>query len=151
VGNAFQLEKIRVDRRELLSLPSYLLQKTLEHFKATSLAALWPTEAELLPELLDAEDPLNDTPPVTSFQVTSKLDVFPNCGEQAPWWLLGNLETDGVDRVIDTFISHSNPGLRLNYETPLKVLARKHGDRNGDRIYGKIDLGQRFIRLEAMD
>ncbi len=100
--------------------------------------------------LVEEEQPLNETPKVTSFLVTSSLDVYPNCGEIAPWWRLGNLRTDGVDAVIDTFERHSNTGLRLNLDTPIKRLASKYGRRDGDRLYTRTDLGERWIRFEGM-
>jgi hypothetical protein len=150
VGEGFSLEEVRISRSELFSLPSYFLGKTLKHFKAESFEKLWPTEEELLPLLLEDARPLNDNPLIVSFQVRSDFNVYPNCGENAEWWRLGNLRADGIDTVINTFLKHGNPGLRLNYDTPLKYLAAKYGDRYSDRLYDRTALGHRWIRLEVM-
>jgi hypothetical protein len=144
------LEEARINRNDVVSLPSYFLEKTPKHFKSDTIEKLWPTEAELLPSLLEDGQPLNDNPPVVSFHVRSDFDVFPNCGEDSGWWRLGNLREDGVNTIIDTFLKHDNLGLKLNYEIPLKYLAAKYGNRKGERLYSKTSLGQRWIRLEAM-
>ena len=149
-GEGLNLEDIRINRSELLRLPPYFLDKTITHLKAESFEKLWPTEAELMPFLLEDNQPLNDNPPIISFHVRPDFNVYPNCGEDAEWWCLGNLNMDGIDSVINTFIKHSNPGLRLNYETPMKYLAKKYGNSHGDKLYTRYDLGHRWIRLEAM-
>ena len=148
-GEGFNLEEIRINRSEILRLPRYFLDKTLMHLKAESFEKLWPSEAELMPSLLKDEQPLNDNPPITSFHVRSDFNVFPNCGEDAEWWSLGNLKTDGVDSVVSTFLNHNNRGLRLNYDIPIKYLAVKYGNSHSDRLYTRYDLGHRWLRLEA--
>ena len=149
-GEGFNLEEVRINRNELFGLPSYFLEKTLKNFKTENFEKLWPTEEELMPLLMEDDQPLNDNPPVISFQVRSDFNVYPNCGENAEWWRLGNLKDYGINAVMDTFLKHGNPGLRLNYSTPLKYLAAKHGDRHGDRLYDRTDLGHRWIRMEVM-
>ncbi len=149
-GEGSNLEEVRINRDELLRLPSYFLEKTLMHFKAESLEKLWPTEEELMPLLLEDEQPLNDSPPIISFHIRSDFNVYPNCGENAEWWCLGNLKTDGIDCIISTFIEHGNPGLKLNYEVAIKYLASKYGNNHGDKIYTRYDLGHRWLRLEVM-
>ena len=150
VGEGFDLERIRINREELLRLPPYFIEKTLKHVKAESIEMLWPTEAELLPSLLADDSPLNDSPQITAFMVASDFNVYPNCGEIADWWRLGNLKTDGIEVVMDTFLGRRNPGLRMNYEVPVRYFAEKYGDRDGDKLWTRGDLVQKWIRLEAL-
>jgi hypothetical protein len=150
MGEGFNLEEYRINRTDAFSLPSYFIEKTLKHFKMETIDKLWPTEKELLPSLLENAQPLKDTPRIISFHIKSDFNAYPNCGEDSEWWCLGNLKTDGIHMVIDTFINHGNLGLRLNYETPIRYLARKYGNRDGIALYSRDALVHRWIRLEAL-
>ena len=151
-GEAFNLENIRIRRRDAQRLPDYLMQKTLKHFKADSMEKLWKTEAELMPTLLKQEKPLNENPPVPALMVASDFNVYPNSGEIASWCCLGNLKTDGVDAVMDNYLNRHTLGLKMNHEMPVSYFARKYGNSQGDRLYTTgTDLMLKWFRLEGMD
>jgi sulfatase maturation enzyme AslB (radical SAM superfamily) len=151
-GEAFNLEKIRIRRSEAQRLPDYFIQKTLIHFEADSIEKLWKTEAELIPSLLKQENPLNENHQVPALMVTSDFNVYPNSGEIAPWCCLGNLKTDGVDAVMESYLNHHTLGLKMNHEMPVSYLARKYGNLRGDRLYAtSTDLVLKWFRLEGID
>jgi len=149
-GAGYNLENIRMSKDDFLRLPPYFIEKTMKYFKAYDLDNLLKTEAELLPELLADNSPLNDTPEVTAFMVASDFNVYPNYGEIADWWSLGNLKTGGIELVMDAFLNHKNPGLKMNYEIPVKYFAGKYGDKKSAKLYTRGDLIQKWFRLEAM-
>jgi hypothetical protein len=150
IGEGFNLEEIRPRKNDLLKLPQYFIEKTLKHWKSESIDNLWKTEAELMPSLLDDDNPLNENPEVPAFMIDSEFNVYPNCGEIAAWWCLGNIRRDGVPVIIENYLTRNNPGLNMNYEIPVSYFARKYGNPAGDRIYARSDLIQKWIRLEGM-
>ncbi len=149
-GAGYNLENIRLGKEHLNQLPSYFMEKTVKHFKVESIGHLWQTEVELLPLLIQDDKPLKDEPSLPAFVVTPDFSVYPNCGEIADWWRLGNLKADGIDAVMDTYLRHANPGLYRNYHMPVSYFARKYGDREGSRLYSKVDLVQKWFMMEML-
>lgn len=150
IGSAFSLEEIRLRKNDLLSLPGDFIGKTMKHFKKDSVNDLWKTEAEMLPALLEDDNPLNENPEVPAFMIDSAFNVYPNCGEIAEWWKLGNIRQDGVHTVVQNWLDRNCSGLRMNHEVPVSYFARKYGNPDGDRLYEKTDLVQKWIRMEGM-
>jgi MoaA/NifB/PqqE/SkfB family radical SAM enzyme len=151
MGAGFDLEDIRLRRSDLRKLPEYLIGKTLEHYQSASMDTLWKTESELLPELLGEDVPLNEESEILAFMVDSDFNVYPNFGEIAEWWCLGNVKKDGVGTIIDNFIGRNTPGMKMNFEIPVSYFAKKYGKRDNERLWAKVDLVQKWHRLEAMN
>jgi hypothetical protein len=151
MGAGFNLENIRLRRSDVPMLPEYLIEKTLKHMNSENIDVHWRTEAELLPELLEENNPLNEESEILAFMVDADFNVYPNFGEIAEWWCLGNVKKDGVAKIIDNLISRNNPGLRMNYEMPVSYFAKKYGQPDNEKLYGKTDLGAKWFRLEAMN
>ncbi len=99
---------------------------------------------------MEEHNPLNDDPGIPAFFIDSDFNVYPNCGELTGWWRLGNLRQDGVETVIETFLNRNTPGLRMNYETPVRYFARKYGNPESDILWAKSDLVHKWIRMEGM-
>jgi hypothetical protein len=150
VGEGYNLEAIRLRRSDISKLPEYLIGKTLRHFNVEDTGTLWKTEAELLPELLEDDKPLNEESEILAFMIDTDFNVYPNFGEVAEWWCLGNVKEDGVGRIIDNFINRNTPGMKMNFEIPVKYFAEKYGKQDSERLWAKVDLVQKWHRLEAM-
>ncbi len=150
MGEGYNLLDIALRKDDIEKLPGCLVEKTLEHRKKETVNSFLKTEAELLPELMEDDNPLNDDPKITAFSIDSDFNVYPNCGEPTGWWRLGNLKEDGVEKVIETFLNRNTPGLRMNYETPVRYFARKYGNPESDILWAKSDLVHKWIRTEGM-
>ncbi|MBN2076314.1 MAG: radical SAM protein [Dehalococcoidales bacterium] len=150
MGSGFYLEDIRLRKNDIARLPEYFIEKTVKHFNYDDINASWMTEAEILPELLVDDNPLNHHSD-RAFYVDSEFNVYPNCGEIAEWWCLGNVKRDGVNIIMDNYLNRTCPGLRMNHEVPIRYFAAKYGDKIRDRICERSDLGLKWIRLEAMN
>ncbi|UCC16705.1 MAG: radical SAM protein, partial [Dehalococcoidales bacterium] len=150
-GEGFKLEDIRLRRSDLPKLPEYLIEKTLKHFSSESTDTLWRTEAELLPGLLEENSPLNEESEILAFMVDSDFNVYPNFGEIAEWWCLGNVKEDGVGVIMDNYLNHACPGMKMNFEMPVRYFAEKYGKQDNERLWAKVDLVQKWHRLEAMN
>jgi MoaA/NifB/PqqE/SkfB family radical SAM enzyme len=151
MGAGFDLEDIRLRRSDVKNLPKYLVEKTLKHLKSENTDTLWKTEAELLPGLLDEDIPLNEESDILAFLIDPDFNVYPNFGEIAEWWCLGNVKKDGVGKIIDTFIDRNTPGMKMNFEIPVSYFAEKYGTQDNERLWAKVDLIQKWHRLEAMN
>ena len=101
IGEGFNLENIKLRRSDIKKLPYHLLEKTLRHFKSESTDTLWKTEAELLPALLEENNPLNAESELLALGVDPDFNVYPIYWEVAEWWCLGNVKRDGVGKIID--------------------------------------------------
>ncbi len=151
IGAGFNLEDIRFRRSDISKLPKYLVDKTLKHFNSENTHTLWKTEAELLPSLLEEDNPLNEESEILAFMVDADFNVYPNFGEIAEWWCLGNVKEDGVEKIIDNFIKRSTPGMKMNFEIPVRYFAEKYGKQDDERLWTKVDIVQKWHRLEAMN
>ena len=60
--------------------------------------------------------------------------------DPAARWRLGNLKTDGVDRVLQRFQYNEVPGLHVNFQVPVSQLARMYGRNNSHLMYSRGDL-----------
>ncbi len=100
-GEAMHIEPLRPPVEALARIPGYLAEKTMQHHGKTSLEeCLGRAEDDWLPELLCCDQPRAEYPEIQAFMVTPDLDVYWNGGELAPWWRLGNLEAEDIERVM---------------------------------------------------
>lgn len=149
-GEAYLIEDERPTPETLEVVPTYLAEQTKKHFGVSSLAeCLGKPEREWIPELLADEGPLAEYPGTLASMVTPDLDVYPNMGEVAPWWRLGNLREEGFDVVMHRFQNDETPGLWANFHVPVSQLAKEFGRVDSDCIYGRGDLVQKWLRQWA--
>jgi MoaA/NifB/PqqE/SkfB family radical SAM enzyme len=151
IGQGFNLENIRLRESDLGKLPNNLIEKTLKHYKSESADILWKTEGELLPELLEENNPLIAESVPLPLGIDPDLNVYPIYWEVAEWWCLGNVREDGVGKIIDNLINRNNPGLKMNYETPVSYFAKKYGKPDGEKLYANTELVAKWFRIEAMN
>jgi len=151
-GEAARIERLRPAAGALERLPGYLVEKTLAHFGVGSLAeCLGQAESALLPDLLVRQEPHARFQGTLSFFITPALDVYANVQEPASWSCLGNLEREGLDRVLARFECDETPGLHGLYHVPVAELACRYGRPDCRQLYSPGDLVSRWIRLRAQE
>jgi len=136
---ARKIEDLRPTAAEVAGLPESILAPTRQH---RAKETLWETEAALYARILrmgreGASDRL--LPDALWLFVRSDWDVFSNLGTLEPWWCLGNLKSDPVDRLIRRFEEDDIPGLRTLVRTPAVELAERYGDSTGRKIYSNVE------------
>lgn len=147
-GEAFNIEHLRPIADDLSSIPSYLAEKTKDHLDASTFEeCLGKAESEWIVELSEENEAFATFPPTLALMVTPELDVFSNLGEPMPWWKLGNLNTDGVDRIMSCFENDEAPGLHVNFHVPVSQLAQNYGRKDSQYIYTRDDLILRWLRM----
>jgi hypothetical protein len=147
-GEAFNIEHLRPTVDVLSSIPSYLIEKTKDYLGASTLEeCLGKAEQYWIAELSEESKPFATFPPTLAFMVTPELDVFSNLGEPMPWWRLGNLETDGMDKIMYRYENDEVLGLRVNFHIPVSQLAQEYGRKDSQYIYTRDDLILRWLRI----
>ena len=77
--------------------------------------------------------------------VDASLNVFPQFGEVQPWYRLGNLRTDGPERIIEAYTSDQTPGQYAQFVMGAKALAERYGNLESDLLYTPGRLFRRWI------
>jgi hypothetical protein len=68
-----------------------------------------------------------------------------------PWWKLGNLRVEGVDKIMQCFENDEVPGLHVNFHVPVSQLAQIYGRKDSQYIYTRDDLILRWLRMWGED
>jgi hypothetical protein len=145
-GSGYEIEDIRVEENDLRRIP-----QNLTAICCDGLQSLGQPENILLDELSYSKNAPNIRPPVPSVLITADYDVYPNIAEPTEWWRLGNLKTDGVDKILRAYRNETPPGMTANRTIPIYELARRYGDINSKKLYTKGDLICRFMHLWGVD
>jgi MoaA/NifB/PqqE/SkfB family radical SAM enzyme len=145
-GEARNIEDLRPTISELDALPMELLEDSRRWLGRTT---LWDSEACWYAQLLGAapEDvPAYPVPGKLALYLLPNWDVYSNMGTLEPWWRLGNLKIDGVERVIERYCAARPLGMHLALYVSRARLAGEYGDSGGQRVYGSADdLLSRYI------
>lgn len=151
-GEAFNIEHLRPTVDVLSSIPCYLVEKTKQYHGTSSLEeCLGKAERDWIAELERENEPFATYPNTLAFMVTPGLEVFSNVGEPMPWWKLGNLRMESVDRIMRCFENDEAPGLYGNFHIPVSELAQTYGRQDSQYIYTREDLILRWLRMWGED
>ena len=145
-GNGYDLESVRIDAGDITRIPNGLVDICRE-----GIDLLGQPENALLELLLNDNNSPNASANVHSLSVNADFDVYPNIAEPAEWWRLGNLKTDGVDKIVKAYRDETTPGMITNREMPISELARQYGDICSNKLYHKDDLVCRWLHQWGVD
>jgi hypothetical protein len=150
-GAALGLEYLRPTDRDLDRVP----RQFLEQSEARMGRPIGTPERALLRSLRDDCGPaLRSIGEATSghpvsFYIAPGFDVYLTFMAVWPAYRLGNLKTDGVAGVLDTYEQDRTPGLQAMFHTPTCELAWRFGRPHGRRLYDTGDLQWRWASLLA--
>lgn len=145
-GSGYAVEDIRIEENDLCLIPEELISICRE-----GIEMLGQPEYALLDDLPHHSGPPNMDANIPCLAVNADYDVYPNIAEPAAWWRLGNLKTDGVDKILKAYRDGTTPGMRANRTTPVSELAMRYGDPNSKNLYDKSDLVCRFMHQWGME
>ncbi|HUW12791.1 MAG TPA: hypothetical protein VM537_23895, partial [Anaerolineae bacterium] len=150
-GAALGLEHLRPTEGDLERVP----RDFLEQSEARIGGPIGTPERRLLRSLRDEGGPaLRSVSEATSghpvsFHIAPGFDVYLTFMAVWPAYRLGNLKTDGVAGVVDTYEQDRTPGQQAMFHTPTSELARRYGRPHGRRLYDRGDLQWRWVSLLA--
>ena len=152
-GPAVRIEHLRPTAEQLSAVPSALMEASRRH--VSNQPDFLQPESALLERILAEPQGFPyayEYPRELWFLVTSDFDVYPNIGSVHPWWRLGNLRTDGIARIVETYEQDRCPGLRTIHSIPLRHLATVQGDSAGRKVYdGTDDLAALYVDRYCQD
>lgn len=100
---------------------------------------LGESESKLYNELISdtsTENIVSDSPVLF---ITSNLDVYPNYSQISPWWHLGNMRRDGLDKVLNNYIENKSLAQNLRSTVPICEMVKSCGNPNSKRLFDKDD------------
>ena len=105
-------------------------------------------EGQLVERLREERQPVVPTEaevvagPHLWFLVCGNLDVYPNVVDMnmTTPWRLGNLESDGIEAVLNAFTEDRTPGQQTMRTVPVGELASRYGNLQSCRLYCEVDL-----------
>ncbi len=145
IGEAMNLESIRITRDDLPLIPSELIRATMKHMKLTD---PYQTEREWLSQIAaEADSTVGvELPPVVWFFVDSEWNVYPNLMTMEPWWRLGNILDDPPALIVERYAQDRTPGQRALLGESRKSLAAGHGNPKSEAIFmDKNDLLELYL------
>lgn len=145
-GNGYEIDNLRIEASDLHLIPNELLAISRE-----GLVMLGQPEDKLLIELTECDTPPNMDANIPSLAVNADYNVYPNLAEPTEWWRLGNLKTDGIDKILRSYHDETTPGMKTNRTLPISVLAKTYGDPNSKKLYDKNDLITRLMHQWGAD
>ncbi len=156
-GEGEKLYPIWVTSDDLEKIPDKLAKYTIRHFKERTIREVFGREErELYRELIedDTTESLGSTAPAVLY-IDGEFNVTPNIGVPSKPWLLGNLKTDGAEKILDRLKRDKSPAQYVRATVPLKELVRDCGDPESKRLFGREDyieyLLNRYCRREAQE
>jgi MoaA/NifB/PqqE/SkfB family radical SAM enzyme len=140
-----KMEDLRPIRAELEQLPEHLRGRF-----PTWCGAACETEGELVAAIVRGDRQIGcletgDGHLSWSLVVYRNGDVYPLCHEREPAFLIGNLDRDGLGRVVERLRGADVPALALRRKG-LPELAARYGDPAGDSLHSGCSLCRTLVR-----
>lgn len=141
-GAALGLEPMRPTERDLDRVPRAFLEQSEARLGRPigRPERIWlrSLRDECAPALRSVSEATSGNPLL--FYVAPGFDVYLSFFSAVPAFRLGNLRTDGVAAILDTWENDRTPGLRAMFCTPTRDLAQRYGHPHGHRLYDEGDL-----------
>ena len=125
---------------DLKKIPQTLVEYTLRHFHAASLEDVFgQTEQTLYEELIHDRSTASLVSETPVFYVDHQFNVCPNIEPSEQSWRLGNLKTDGIEKVLQNYTESRSLAQHTRLTVPLCEIAKAKGDPNSQRLFYKGD------------
>lgn len=123
---------------DLSHIPQYFIKKTLDYFKKTNIQAIFgkPERAFFKTALKDLST-TNFVKEEPVFYADKDFNVYPNISAAKVWWHLGNLKTDGINKIISNYRDNKSIAQTLSVTIPFSEMVKSVGNPNSDRLFTK--------------
>ena len=146
-GENEKLYDLWITPEDLPKIPKELADYSLRHWNKTDLREIFgQPEKELVAELSASDEThsyVSDTP---VFFVDKDFNVYPNITTPAPHWLLGNLKTDGAEKVMNCYISSESLAQKARLTVPISEMVKRYGNPDSTRLFCKDDYIDPIVR-----
>lgn len=139
-GENEKLYDVRVTPDDLAKIPPLLEEYTLKHFGKNKIIDVFgKTEAELYEELAADSSTASYVSSRPVFYIDKDFNVYPNITAPAPCWCLGNLKTQGAERVLENYVGSSSKAQHIRSTVPLGEIVKAQGSKESGRLFSKGD------------
>lgn len=139
-GENENLYDIRVTPEDLQKIPQALVAHTLRYFHKNSLSEIFgETERKLCETLQNDSSTASYVSERPVFFIDKDFNVYPNITSPKPFWLLGNLQTDGINTVLENYIESRSYAQHTRLHVPLGRIVKEKGNDESQRIFTKGD------------
>ncbi len=141
-------------REDVDRLPREFFDWTQQHLGVALTDWFGKTEREHVADMLRQTQSIGWEPEKeTVLYVDHEFNVYPNLTAPQPTWRLGNLKTDGAEKVLENLVNAIPRGLWVRKNVPVCELARAHGDAGSERLFDRDDyltyLVNKYARMET--
>lgn len=139
-GENAKLYNERITQEDLIKIPQLLAKYTLKHFNATSLNEVFgQSEQDLYNKLINdvsTESYVEDSPVL---YIDSKFNVYPNISAPASYWCLGNVNNDGADKILQSYLQSKSVAQSTRLTVPICQIVKSCGNSHSLRLFGEQD------------
>lgn len=121
-------------------IPGKLTNYTLKHFgKSNIMDVLGNTEKELYSQLITDNSTKNIVTDKPVFYIDKDFNVYPNYETPLPFWRLGNLKTDGAEKILDNYVNNKSVAQNALVTVPISKMVAEHGNPDSLQLFDKGD------------
>jgi MoaA/NifB/PqqE/SkfB family radical SAM enzyme len=140
-GENEQFYDVWITPEDIDKIPSKLVDFTLKHWGKSNISeVLGKTEQELYNRLINDSSTMDgivtDNP---LFFIDKDFNVYPNYETPSPWWRLGNLKTDGAEKILAAYVNNSSVAQHTMLTVPIGEMVKKCGNPESMRLFGNWD------------
>jgi len=140
-GENEQFYDVWITPEDIEKIPPKLIDFTLKHWDKSNITeVLGKPEQEFYNQLIYDSSTMSgivtDSP---VFFIDKNLNVYPNYETPSPWWCLGNLKTDGAEKILDTYINNGSIAQHAMLTIPISEMVKKYGNPESMRLFGEWD------------
>jgi len=122
-------------------IPSKLIDFSLKHWGISNIMdILGEPEKELCKQLMNdssiMDSIVTDTP---VFFIDKDFNVYPNYETPSSFWRLGNLKTDGAEKILNIYITNGSVAQNIMRTVPIAEMVKKCGNFESMRLFEKHD------------
>jgi sulfatase maturation enzyme AslB (radical SAM superfamily) len=125
---------------DIYTIPEMFVYYTLKHFNKNNIMDVFGfTEQKLYEKLLNDETCINYVSDNPVFYIDKNFNVFPNITNISPYWQLGNLKKDGVEKIIENYKNNNSIAQNISITKTVSELTKKSGIYKSQRLFGESD------------
>ncbi|MCL1883460.1 MAG: radical SAM protein, partial [Defluviitaleaceae bacterium] len=140
-GENEQFYDVWITSEDVEKIPPKLHDFTIKHFNTKDInEVLGETEQSHYIQLIHNSSPMDSI--VTDkpvFFVDKDFNIYPNYETPSLAWRLGNLKTDSVKKVLDTYVNNISVAQHIMMTTPINEMVKKHGNPESLRLFCEWD------------
>lgn len=135
-GENEKLYDVRVTPDDLQKIPAVLKRYTLKHFGEKNIEDVFgKTEQQLYEELMTDRSVFSYVNEKPVFHIDKDFNVYPNVSTPTSAWCLGNIKTDGAEKVLERYRKSSSLAQHTRLTVPVCDLVNAQGNRTSQRLF----------------